>query len=145
MTGGPATGPPASRPGRRGGDGPDRGIDRLGLRARGWHVTGYDSDPARAEQAKKAGVIDAVGLDPEAQITFIATPLNAVTGRGGRPSSARPGYGPTPWSPTWPASRGRWWRPSASPVSSAATPWPAPSRWAWTGPTPSSSWAPPGS
>jgi prephenate dehydrogenase len=51
----------------------------LGLRARGWHVTGYDNDPARADQAKRAGVLDAVGLDPAAQVTFIATPLNAVT------------------------------------------------------------------
>ncbi len=51
----------------------------LALRARGWHVTGYDHDPERAEQAKASGAVDAVGLDPEAAVTFIATPLNAVT------------------------------------------------------------------
>ena len=51
----------------------------LALKARGWHVTGYDNDPDRAEQAKRTGVIDAVGLDPDAVVTFIATPLNAVT------------------------------------------------------------------
>ena len=51
----------------------------LALRARGWHVTGHDSDPARAEQARRAGVLDVVGFDPEAQVTFVATPLDAVT------------------------------------------------------------------
>jgi prephenate dehydrogenase len=51
----------------------------LALRARGWHVTGFDTDPARAEQARHAGVIDAVGLDPDALVTFVATPLDAVT------------------------------------------------------------------
>jgi len=51
----------------------------LGLRARGWYVTGQDADPARAAQALGAGAIDAVGVDPDAQVTFIATPLNAVT------------------------------------------------------------------
>jgi len=51
----------------------------LALRARGWHVTGHDSDRARAEQARRAGALDAVGFDPEALVTFIATPLDAVT------------------------------------------------------------------
>jgi prephenate dehydrogenase len=51
----------------------------MALRARGWHVTGHDTDAARAEQAKRCGALDAVGLDPEAQVTFVATPLDAVT------------------------------------------------------------------
>jgi prephenate dehydrogenase len=52
----------------------------LALRARGWHVTGYDADRKRAEQALAAGALDAVGFDPEAEVTFVATPLDAVTG-----------------------------------------------------------------
>jgi prephenate dehydrogenase len=51
----------------------------MALRARGWHVTGHDADPGRAEQAQRSGALDAVGLDPDAQVTFVATPLEAVT------------------------------------------------------------------
>jgi prephenate dehydrogenase len=63
----------------------------LALRARGWHVTGHDSDRGRAEQAREVGALDAVGFDPGAEVTFVATPLDAVTtevagvfGRAGR-------------------------------------------------------------
>jgi prephenate dehydrogenase len=51
----------------------------LALRARGWHVTGFDSDPERAETARAVGALDAVGVDPDAQVTFVATPLAQVT------------------------------------------------------------------
>jgi prephenate dehydrogenase len=51
----------------------------LALRARGWYVTGYDNDPERSDRALRAGAVDAVGLDPGAQVTFVATPLHAVT------------------------------------------------------------------
>jgi prephenate dehydrogenase len=51
----------------------------LALRARGWYVTGHDRDRGRAEQALGAGALDAVGVDPDAQVTFVATPLDAVT------------------------------------------------------------------
>jgi prephenate dehydrogenase len=50
----------------------------LGLRQRGWFVTGMDAILARAERAREIGVIDAVGVDPEAAITFIATPAGQV-------------------------------------------------------------------
>ncbi len=50
----------------------------LALRARGWHVSGRDADPARARRAGEIGAVDAVGSDPEATITFIATPAGAV-------------------------------------------------------------------
>jgi prephenate dehydrogenase len=70
-------------------DGPERaavvgtgligGSIGLALRARGWHVTGHDADRERAQQARSAGALDAVGFDPEAQVTFVATPLDAVT------------------------------------------------------------------
>ncbi len=52
----------------------------LALRARGWWVTGRDTDPLAADRAKALGAIDAVGDDPEAEIIFVATPLGAVAG-----------------------------------------------------------------
>ncbi|MGA2521506.1 MAG: prephenate dehydrogenase [Acidimicrobiales bacterium] len=50
----------------------------LALRARGWHVTGADRHPASAQRALELGALDAVGEDPEAEITFVATPVGAV-------------------------------------------------------------------
>jgi prephenate dehydrogenase len=50
----------------------------LALRARGWHVTGSDTDRARATRAQEAGAIDAVGMDPDASITFVAVPVRAI-------------------------------------------------------------------
>jgi prephenate dehydrogenase len=48
------------------------------LRAVGWHVTGRDRDPARADRALELGALDAVGDDAEATITFVATPVAAI-------------------------------------------------------------------
>lgn len=48
------------------------------LRQRGWHVTGDDADPTVVERALAKGVIDAAGLDPHAEITFVATPVMSV-------------------------------------------------------------------
>jgi prephenate dehydrogenase len=48
------------------------------LRADGWHVTGDDADPVRARQALALGALDAVGLDPAAEITFLSTPVRAL-------------------------------------------------------------------
>jgi prephenate dehydrogenase len=50
----------------------------LALRARGWHVTGRDRDPARSARALALGAIDALGDDPDAELTFVATPVGAV-------------------------------------------------------------------
>ena len=50
----------------------------LALRAAGWHVTGRDRDPQRANQALALGALDAVGHDPHAELTFVATPVGAV-------------------------------------------------------------------
>ncbi|MGD9798176.1 MAG: prephenate dehydrogenase, partial [Acidimicrobiia bacterium] len=50
----------------------------LALRARGWHVSGTDRDPARAERALVLGAVDAVGADPAAELTFVATPVGAI-------------------------------------------------------------------
>lgn len=48
------------------------------LRDRGWTVHGLDHDMATAEHAVDLGVLDGVGLDPEAEITFVATPVRSV-------------------------------------------------------------------
>ena len=53
----------------------------MGLRQRGWHVTGRDHDGARAERALELGALDAIGDDGEAEITFVATPVSAVPGQ----------------------------------------------------------------
>jgi prephenate dehydrogenase len=50
----------------------------LALRRRGWHVTGTDEDGSTAARALELGALDAVGFDPAAEITFLATPVRAV-------------------------------------------------------------------
>jgi prephenate dehydrogenase len=50
----------------------------LALRRRGWRVSGSDLDPDRAKAALDAGALDRVGDDPDATITFVATPAGAV-------------------------------------------------------------------
>ncbi|HVF76517.1 MAG TPA: prephenate dehydrogenase [Acidimicrobiales bacterium] len=50
----------------------------MALRARGWHVTGRDRDPARAARALELGALDAVGDDPEAEVVFVAVPVSAI-------------------------------------------------------------------
>jgi prephenate dehydrogenase len=50
----------------------------LALGEAGWHVTGFDIDARRAERAREIGVIDAVGIDPEAELTFVAVPAGAL-------------------------------------------------------------------
>ena len=50
----------------------------MALRARGWHVTGRDADATRAEKAVELGALDALGEDPDAEVTFIATPVSTI-------------------------------------------------------------------
>jgi prephenate dehydrogenase len=45
------------------------------LTERGWSVTGTDHRDDRTEQATAMGILAAVGLDPDAEITFVATPV----------------------------------------------------------------------
>jgi prephenate dehydrogenase len=52
----------------------------LALRDAGWHVTGRDTDAARLEAALELGAVDAAGEDPDASLTFVATPVSAVAG-----------------------------------------------------------------
>jgi prephenate dehydrogenase len=50
----------------------------MALRARGWHVTGQDREPGRAEEARALGALDQVGDDPAAEVAFVATPVGQV-------------------------------------------------------------------
>jgi prephenate dehydrogenase len=50
----------------------------LGLRRRGWHVTGDDIAGSVVDVAKERDVIDAVGLDPQAELTVVAVPVLAA-------------------------------------------------------------------
>lgn len=50
----------------------------LGLREQGWHVTGDDIDRATADTALDRAVVDALGLDEAAEITFVAVPVLAA-------------------------------------------------------------------
>ncbi|WP_420637890.1 prephenate dehydrogenase/arogenate dehydrogenase family protein [Candidatus Poriferisocius sp.] len=50
----------------------------LALRERGWWVVGTDQDEAAAHEALRRGALDAVGVAPEADITFVATPVGSV-------------------------------------------------------------------
>ncbi|MGI8792311.1 MAG: prephenate dehydrogenase/arogenate dehydrogenase family protein [Acidimicrobiales bacterium] len=60
----------------------------LALRARGWHVTGRDRDHARAQRALDLGALDAIGADPDAEVTFVATPVGAVADEAAQATSA---------------------------------------------------------
>ena len=74
-------GPTAERGPRRAevvGTGLIGGSIGLALRSRGWHVTASDAVAGRAERALELGAVDAVGADPEAEVTFIATPVSGV-------------------------------------------------------------------
>ncbi|MDQ4089163.1 MAG: prephenate dehydrogenase/arogenate dehydrogenase family protein [Actinomycetota bacterium] len=50
----------------------------LALRKQGWHVTGRDLDPQRVSQALEQGALDAVGDDPDAEITFVCVPVSSI-------------------------------------------------------------------
>jgi prephenate dehydrogenase len=65
----------------------------VGMRLRqvGWHVTGRDRDEARAERALELGALDAVGDDPDAAVTFVATPVHAIAAEARSALGAGPG------------------------------------------------------
>jgi prephenate dehydrogenase len=72
---------PSSPPQRRAnviGTGLIGGSIGLALRERGWHVSGTDHDDARLRRALEVGAVDAAGLDPDADITFVAVPVLKV-------------------------------------------------------------------
>ena len=78
---------PAEPDGRRAnivGTGLIGGSIGLGLRARGWYVTGRDADAARAARAVELGALDAVGEDLDAALTFVATPVSSIVSEAQR-------------------------------------------------------------
>jgi prephenate dehydrogenase len=50
----------------------------LALTARGWEVHGEDRDRSRVDAARRLGAIRSDVLDPEAAVTFVATPVTAI-------------------------------------------------------------------
>ena len=50
----------------------------LALRERGWQVSGDDVRPETLATALERGVVDRAGLDPTAEITFVAVPVLAL-------------------------------------------------------------------
>lgn len=50
----------------------------LALQEQGWFVSGVDHDPVRVGEAKDRGIINAIGDDPQANLTVIATPVRAT-------------------------------------------------------------------
>ncbi len=48
------------------------------LSERGWVVAGGDADPEREKAALERGIVAGIGLDAQAEITFIAAPVLAV-------------------------------------------------------------------
>ena len=49
-----------------------------GLRASGWHVSGIDAGSGRETEALSRGIIDSCGVDANAEISFVATPVSQV-------------------------------------------------------------------
>ncbi len=60
----------------------------LALRARGWYVTGRDRDHATAVHALELGALDEIGADPDAEVTFVATPVSAIVAEARQAVSA---------------------------------------------------------
>jgi len=50
----------------------------LALKSRGWHVTGTDAVAEIEQQALTLGIVNEIGIDKEASITFVATPVSSV-------------------------------------------------------------------
>ncbi len=50
----------------------------LGLRNSGWIVSGEDLSDARQDEALDRGIVDRIGIDADASVTFIAAPVLGV-------------------------------------------------------------------
>lgn len=64
----------------------------LGLKDLGWHVSGDDQDPAVLDLALELHAIDAIGIDPAAEITFVATPVSGVAAAAARALELTKGF-----------------------------------------------------
>lgn len=62
------------------------------LHEQGWHVSGDDSKPDHVDDAIRRGLIDTPGIDAEAAITFIATPVTAVAEQARRALAETSGF-----------------------------------------------------
>ena len=51
----------------------------VALRDRGWIVSGDDQNPDRVDEALKRGFISHGGIDADAEVTFVAVPVTALT------------------------------------------------------------------
>ncbi len=65
----------------------------LGLRARGYEVTGEDVDPRRAARALELGAVGVLGRQPDTDLAFVATPVSAVVPVARRLLDEEPGDG----------------------------------------------------
>jgi prephenate dehydrogenase len=50
----------------------------LALGHLGWLVTGTDRDDRRVDRALELGALDMSGIDPDAEVTFVATPVTSI-------------------------------------------------------------------
>ncbi len=50
----------------------------MALRRAGWHVTGIDTDPSRADEALRLGAVDRIGLPEPCDLGVVATPVGSV-------------------------------------------------------------------
>lgn len=62
------------------------------LKQRGWTVSGEDRDPQRSAEALARGLVDGIGLDAEADITFVAVPVQAVSAQARRALEETAGF-----------------------------------------------------
>jgi len=53
----------------------------LALAKHGFIVSGVDSDDAKATAALERGIISTIGIDPDAEISFVATPVSSIPGQ----------------------------------------------------------------
>jgi prephenate dehydrogenase len=70
---------------------PHRRSIAAGLHDRGWYVSGDDIDPQRIQQALDKQLIDQGGLDADADMTFVATPVLAIPDQARRALAATRG------------------------------------------------------
>ena len=64
----------------------------LALKRAGYSVGGDDADPLKVSAAMERGIIDSAGIHPDADVTFVATPVNTVAEQVGKALAATSGF-----------------------------------------------------
>ncbi|MEZ5341632.1 MAG: prephenate dehydrogenase/arogenate dehydrogenase family protein [Acidimicrobiales bacterium] len=64
----------------------------MGLRANDWHVSVSDVDESVEAMAMEVGAADAIGLDPDAEITIVAVPVSLIADEVERALAVTTGY-----------------------------------------------------